>query len=302
MYKNYQEMLEKAKSLGPVTISVAVAQDREVLEAVKMAQDLGLVKAILVGDADLIRPMMEEIGLSSDTPVIDEKDIAKAALEAVSLVHQDRAQILMKGFINTSDFLRAVLNKEVGLRTGRTLSHFTVFEIPGYEKLLVVTDGGMNVAPSLQEKKEILISSMEAMREMGTENPYVAVLTANEQVSKAMPATMDAQALVEMSAAGELPQCIIDGPIAFDVAMDPEAAKHKKLSTRVSGKVDLMLVPNIETGNVIGKMLIMYGKAKMVGIILGATNPIVMTSRAETAEGKLNSIALARLAYGNPKK
>ncbi len=298
MYKNYQEMLEKAKSLGPVTISVAAAQDREVLEAVKMAQDLGLVKAILVGDADLIRPMMEEIGLSSDTPVIDEKDIAKAALEAVSLVHQDRAQILMKGFINTSDFLRAVLNKEVGLRTGRTLSHFTVFEIPGYEKLLVVTDGGMNVAPSLQEKKEILISSMEAMREMGTENPYVAVLTANEQVSKAMPATMDAQALVEMSAAGELPQCIIDGPIAFDVAMDPEAAKHKKLSTRVSGKVDLMLVPNIETGNVIGKMLIMYGKAKMVGIILGATNPIVMTSRAETAEGKLNSIALARLAYG----
>ncbi|MBP1764086.1 MAG: Phosphate butyryltransferase [Firmicutes bacterium] len=302
MYKNYQEMLEKAKSLGPVTISVAVAQDKEVLEAVKMAQDLGLVKAILVGDADLIRPMMEEIGLSADTPVIDEKDIAKAALEAVSLVHQDRAQILMKGFINTSDFLRAVLNKEVGLRTGRTLSHFTVFEIPGYEKLLVVTDGGMNVAPSLQEKKEILISSMEAMREMGTENPYVAVLTANEQVSKAMPATMDAQALVEMSAAGELPRCIIDGPIAFDVAMDPEAAKHKKLSTRVSGKVDLMLVPNIETGNVIGKMLIMYGKAKMVGIILGAKNPIVMTSRAETAEGKLNSIALARLAYGNPKK
>ena len=298
MYKNYGEVVAKAKKLGPFTISVAVAQDREVLEAVKMAQDFGLANAILVGDAALIRPLMAEIGLSPDTPVVDEKDIPKAALSAVSLVQQGKAQILMKGLVNSSDFLRAVLDKEVGLRTGRLLSHLAVFEIPGQEKLLFVTDGGMNIAPSLQEKKDLLISAMMALNSMGISIPYVAVLTANEQVSSKMPATVDAQALVKMSEAGELPQGIIEGPIAFDVAVNPEAAKHKGIASKVSGKVDLILTPNIETGNAIGKVLIFYVKAKMAGLVLGATNPIVMTSRAETAEGKLNSIALACLAYG----
>ena len=302
MYKNYGEVVTKAKSLGPIAISVAVAQDREVLEAIKMAQDLGLVKPILVGDSELIRPLMTEVGLASDTPVVDEKDIPKAALAAVSLVKQGKAQVLMKGLVNSSDFLRAVLDKEVGLRTGRLLSHLAVFEIPGQEKLLFVTDGGMNVAPDLKGKKDILTSALLTLQEMGIESPFVAVLTANEQVSAGMPATVDAQALVEMSSAGELPPGIVEGPIAFDVIMNPEAAKHKGINSKITGKVDLILTPNIETGNVMGKMLIHYGKAKMVGLVLGASNPIVMTSRAETAEGKLNSIAMACLAYGERKE
>jgi len=302
MYQNYSEVLLKAKSLGPFIISVAVAQDREVLEAVKLARDIGLANAILVGDENLIGPLLAEVGLSSETVIIHESEAAKAALTAVSLAKQGKAHIVMKGHINSSDFLRAVLNKEEGLRTGRLLSHLAVFEIPGQDKLLFVTDGGMNIAPTLLEKKDILVSAMLALHGMGITNPHVAILTANEQVSAKMPATVDAQALVEMSAGGQLPRGIVEGPIAFDVAVNLESAKHKNIHSQVSGKVDLFLTPNIETGNVLGKMLIFYAKAKMAGLVLGATHPIVMTSRAETSEGKLNSIALACLAYCEKKE
>ena len=160
----------------------------------------------------------------------------------------------------------------------------------------------MNIAPGLAEKKDILVNAMLAMRALGIEHPNVAVLTANEQVSPRMPATTDAQALVSMAAAGELPPGIVEGPIAFDVAMNPEAARHKGLTSRISGQVDLFLMPNIETGNALGKATLYYGKAKMAGIVLGATNPIVLTSRSETAEGKLYSIALACLAAGGAER
>lgn len=295
MYHSFCEILEKVKSRGKVTVSVAAAQDLEVLEAIKMAEEAGIAKTILVGDAAQIKPMLELVGLSADTPIIDEPDTAKAALKAVSLVYKGEAQVLMKGLVNSSDFLRAVLNKEEGLRTGRLLSHLAAFEIPGQNKLLFLTDGGMNIAPNLQEKKDILVSSMLALNAMGIAKPRVAVLTANEIVNPKMPATVDAKALADMSAAGELPSGIVEGPIAFDVAVSSEAAKHKKIKSEVSGQVDLMVAPNIETGNSIGKTLIYYAGAKMAGLVLGATNPVVMTSRAETAEGKLNSIALACL-------
>lgn len=299
MYCNYQQVLEAAKARGPAVISVAAAQDAEVLEAVKLAYDAGLAKAILVGDAELIKPMAETAGLPKDIEIIDEPDIAKAVLKAVSLVHHGNAKILMKGLVNSSEFLKAVLNKEEGLRTGRLLSHLAVFEIPGQQRLLFVTDGGMNIAPSLTEKKDILVSAILALNEMGIAEPNVAILTANELVNPKMPATVDAKALADMSRAGELPPAIVEGPIALDVAVSAEAAAHKKIASRIAGKVDLMLVPNIETGNAIGKTLIYYAQAKMAGLVLGAANPVVMTSRAETAEGKLNSIALA--CFGLPK-
>jgi phosphate butyryltransferase len=293
---NFQEVLTRARNAGERVVSVAVAQDKDVLQALKLAQDAGLALPLLVGDAEAIRPLMAEVGLPASTPVVNEPDITKAALTAVSLVHSGEAQVLMKGLVNTSDFLRAVLNASVGLRTGRLLSHLAVFELPGEAKLAFYTDGGMNIAPTLSEKKDILVNAMLTLAALGIKKPNVAVLTANEQVSPKMPATVDAKALADMAAAGELPPGIVEGPIAYDVAVNPEAAKHKGLASKVAGKVDLFLMPNIETGNALGKALLHYGKAKMAGIVLGATNPIVLTSRAETPEGKLYSIALACLA------
>jgi phosphate butyryltransferase len=295
LYCNYSQIVEKIKSRGQVVISVAVAQDKEVLAAIKLAQDAGIAKAILVGDAQLITPLLAEVGLASDMQIIHEPDTTKAALKAVSIVRDGQAQVLMKGMINSSDFLRAVLNKEVGLRTGRQLSHLAAFEVPGQEKIIFVTDGGMNIAPTLTEKKSILTNAMLALHAMGITNPHVAVVAANEVVNDKMPVTVDAKALAQMSQDGELPAGIVEGPIALDVAISPEAAGHKGITSKISGSVDLILVPTIETGNILGKALIYYAHSKMAGIVLGATHPIVMTSRVETPEGKLNSIALACL-------
>lgn len=295
MYGTYSEIVDKIKSRGQVIVSVAVAQDKEVLAAIKLAQDAGIARAILVGDAQLIKPMSVEMGLGSDTPIIHEPDTNKAALRAVSIVRNGQAQVLMKGLINSSDFLRAVLNKEEGLRTGRQLSHLAAFEVPGQKKIFFVTDGGMNIAPTLTEKVSILTNAMLALHAMGITNPHVAVVAANEVVNPKMPVTIDGETLAQMSLAGELPAGIVEGPIALDVAISPEAAGHKGIDSKISGSVDLILVPTIETGNILGKSLIYYAKSKMAGIVLGATHPIVMTSRAETPEGKLNSIALACL-------
>ncbi len=302
MLRNFQEVLAWAKRPGQMTISVAAAQDKDVLQAVKLAQDNGLASPLLVGDATVIRPLLAEVGLPADTPVVDEKDMTAAALTAVSLVSKGEAQVVMKGLINTSDFLKAVLSPEVGLRTGRLLSHLAAFEVPGEPKLVFQTDGGMNIAPTLAEKKDILVNAMLVLRSLGIERPNVAVLTANEQVNPKMPATVDAKALADMAAAGELPPGIVEGPIALDVALSPEAARHKGLTSRISGQVDLFLMPNIETGNAMGKSLLYYAKAKMAGIVLGARNPVVLTSRSETPEGKLYSIALACLAAGGAER
>jgi len=298
VFKNFAEMKEKAKSLGPVRMSVAVAEDRDVLRAVKMAMDEGIIDPVLVGDEGPISSFIEETGLPSDIPVINEADNSRAALKAVSLVSDGKADILMKGLVNTSVFMKAVLDRGCGLRTGRLLSHLAVFEIPGAKKLLFNTDGGINVAPELAQKKEILLNALLAMKEMGISNPNVAILTANEKVSEKMPATMDAARLVRMNNEGAIKvPCVIEGPIALDVAVNPKAAEHKGISSRISGNVDLLIFPNIEAGNVMGKTLIHYVKANMAGIVLGTTNPVVLASRAESAEGKLNSIVLAAMSH-----
>lgn len=300
--RTYAEVVNMVKKYEPLTLSVAVAQDEDVLCAVNNAIKIGIAKAVLVGDEALIRPIMARIGMDSNIPVVHEPDTTKAALKAVALVSAGKAQVVMKGLVNSSDFLRAVLNNEVGLRTGRLLSHLAAFELPDGDKLIFHTDSGMNIAPTLMEKKDILINSLLALHSLGIGKPKVAVLTANEQVNPKMPATVDARDLVEISKQEGFPPAVVEGPIALDVAVNPEAAKHKKINSEISGKVDLFLMPNIETGNVAGKVLIHYAKAKMAGLVLGATHPVVMTSRAETAEGKLNSIALASLIYHGRKQ
>lgn len=302
MFRNFEEVIEKAKGRKRLIISVAVAQDWDILESVKLAEDKGLAKAILVGNRLEILPMVEELGLSRDSVIVDEPDMYSAALRAVAMVRNGEAQILMKGMVNSSDFLKAVLDEEAGLRRGRLLSHLAAFEIPGQEKIIFHTDGGMNIAPDLEQKKEILVNAVLTLNKMGIEKPKVALLTANEKVTSKMPATVDAQSLVQMWEKGLFPPCVVEGPMALDVAVSPEAAHHKGINSEISGQVDLFLLPNIEAGNICGKTLVYYARAKMAGLIIGAANPIIMASRADSAHGKLNSIALACLAYNREKE
>lgn len=295
MYKTFDEIIAAARQQGTRTVSVAVAQDLEVLKALKAAQDAGLVKSVLFGDAAAIEPMVAEVGLSG-ARIVNELDQDEAALKAAELVRRGEAQIMMKGLINSSNFLKAVLNKERGLRKSKVLCHLAVYEIPGCSRLQFHSDGGMNVAPDLEAKKEILINVLSAMKNMGWDKPNVAVLSHNEQVNEKMPSTTDAAALVKMGQAGELPPCVIEGPMAMDVVASAESARHKKIESRISGEVDVLILPNIESGNILGKALIYYAGAKSAGLILGASHPVVLTSRADTPAAKLNSIALACLS------
>ena len=291
--KNFAEVLGRAAQIGPLPLVLAAAQDEEALRALKAACEAGLAQPMLVGDEALIRPLLARVGLPSSIPIVDEPDPAQAAVAAAKAVNGTKSGILMKGLVNSSDFLRAVLHPECGLRTGRLLCHLAAFEVPGDRKLVFHTDGGMNIAPNLAEKKDILTSALLALADLGIPCPKVAVLTANEVVSPKMPATVDAQALAEMNRRGEIGPAIVEGPIAMDVALSQEAAAHKGIRSEVAGDVDLFMVPGIEAGNLLGKALIYCAHAKSAGVILGATHPVVMVSRADSAAAKLHSIALA---------
>ncbi|MCC7461386.1 MAG: phosphate butyryltransferase [Gammaproteobacteria bacterium] len=293
--QSFERMVAAARERGPVSVAVAAAQDAAIVEAIRIATDLGLVRSLLFGAAQQIRPLLQQAGLARGVELIDEADADRAARLAVEAVHHGRAQVLVKGQINSSNFLRAALNAECGLRSGGILSHLAAFEIPGQKKLAFHTDGGMVVAPTLAEKRAILLNALAALRCIGIARPKVAVLAANEQVSASMPATLDAAALVEQWQGGEFPDCVVEGPIAMDVAASAEAAAHKGIASAISGDVDLFLLPNIECGNMVGKTLMFYAGAKMAGVILGATRPIVLVSRADNALAKVNSIALACL-------
>lgn len=295
MIKDFNDLIEKVKLIEKSTVCVAGADDEEVLKAIKMATDMDFIKSILVGDKEKIEDLVKKIGLRNyeivhaDTP-------EEAALEAVKIVRSGRAKILMKGLINTSVYMRALLNRELGLRTGRLLSLMAVYDIPYYHKLLYCTDSGVNVSPNLEQKKDILTNTLMAIEGMGLTMPKVAALTANEMVDPKIESTVDANALVEMAGKGEIPKCIIEGPIAFDVAFSKEAAEHKGIDSKIAGDVDVLMFSNMETGNVLGKSWLHFNDAKWAGIILGGTNPIILGSRSDTAEIKINSIALACLA------
>lgn len=298
MLKNFDEVLEKVRSIEPFTVSVAAAADKELLQAVKTASDLGFVRPVLVGDAKAVGSICEEIGLKPlDILAADGEEEAVAT--AVKAVREGGAQVLMKGLVNTSIYMRGILNKEHGLRTGRLLSMMAVYEAPGYHKLVYCSDSGINVAPNLEQKKDILKNILLATKSIGLETPKVAALTANEMVDPKIQSTVDAAGLVEYVASGalgpDLP-CIIEGPIAFDVAFDPHAAAHKKIDSKITGETDIVIFPNMEAGNIMGKSWIHLCKCRWAGIVLGATHPVILGSRADTPEIKLNSIALACLA------
>ena len=302
MITSFDQLVAQSCALGMRTICVAVAQDREVLLAVKGAAGIGLARSILVGDERAIRTMCREIGLDTDITIVHEPDDTAAALLAAKMVREGKADVLAKGRINSSDFLKAALDPSRGLRSGRILSHIAAFEIPSSRKLVFHSDGGMNIAPTLDEKEQILRNAIEVVRGLGIDMPKIAILAANEKPTPKMPATMDAQALVERWKAGNFPPCIIEGPIAMDVAASREAAGHKGIHSVIAGDVDIFIVPNIEAGNMIGKTLVYYAGAKIAGIVAGALKPIVMVSRSDNAKAKIDSIALACLVAARGDK
>ncbi|WP_409254354.1 phosphate butyryltransferase [Bacillus sp. SCS-153A] len=291
------DLIEQATRLKDSTVAVAAAEDKEVLEAVSMAVEQGIAKFLLFGDSEKIK---EILGTVSSTllnhkavTVLHADTVKEAAESAVKAVRNNEATALMKGNIATSVILKAVLNKEFGLRTGNALSHVAVFEIPGYDRLMVLTDAAMNIAPDLEQKVQIINNAVGVARGIGIENPKVAPIAAVEVVNPAMQATVDAALLTQMNRRGQIKGCVVDGPLALDNAVSLEAAEHKGIDSEAAGKADILLVPNIETGNSLYKSLIYFARAKVGAVVAGAKAPVVLTSRADSAESKLYSLALA---------
>lgn len=283
---------EYANTNGPKKIAVAVAQDEDVLKALKSAVKENICKPVLVGDKEKIIEISNEINFDlNNIEIIDEKDGTQACKKAVSLVSSGQAHIVMKGLIDTSIILKAVLDKEIGLRTGNVLSHAAVFSVNTYHKFFIVTDAAMSIAPNADEKRQIVENAVELSKALGAEVPKVAVICAKEKVNPKMQATLDAQELVDMKING----CIVEGPYALDNAISKEASDLKGIKGEVAGDADILLMPNIEAGNVLYKALTYLASADNAGIILGAKAPIVLTSRADSDKAKLNSIALSVL-------
>lgn len=294
MSKSFDDIISKAGSGKLQKLSVAVAQDDAVLEAVKVAKERGIADAILVGDEAQIREIAASINMNlDDFQIVNEPDVNAAALKAVELVHNKEADILLKGYLDTKPFLQSVLNKEVGLRTGKMMSHVCVFEIEGIDRLLFFTDVAFNTYPTLEDKVHIIENTVDVARACGIECPKVAPLCAVEVVNPKMPPTVDAQALTEMCERGEIKNCQVYGPLSMDLAIDEEAARHKKVSHPVAGHADILLFPNIDAGNITYKILIRTAKVKNGNVLLGASAPVILTSRSDDAETKINSIAFA---------
>ena len=295
--RNISDIINFAKERGPKTVSVACCQDKEVLVAIENARKENIVNAILVGDIEKTKQIADEIGVDlNNYELIDIKDLSEASLKAVELVSSGKAHMVMKGLVDTSIILKAVLNKEVGLRTGNVLSHVAVFDIEGYDRLFFLTDAAMNLAPDINGKKQIIENACELVRSLDIEEPKVALICAKEKVNPKMKDTIEAKELEDMYLRGEIKGCIVGGPFALDNAVSEEAAKHKGINHPVAGKADILVVPDIEAGNVLYKSITYFAKCENAGLIVGAKAPIILTSRADSDKTKLNSIALGVLA------
>lgn len=296
MAKDFNALMNLAKIRGPKTVSVACAHDEDVLLSIKMAMDEGIITPILVGDKKKIQEIAESIKLDLEgIQIVDEADKTLASRKATELVSSGEAQILMKGLVDTSIIMKQVLDKEIGLRRDRLISHVAVFDVETYHKVFLVTDAAMNIAPDLGQKKDIIENSVELARALDIDMPKVAILAAKESVSPKMEATVHAQELANMNEDGLIKDCIVDGPFALDNAISKESARIKGIDSPVAGDADILIAPDIEAGNVLYKALSFLANAKSAGLILGAKAPIVLTSRADNEEAKLNSIVLSVL-------
>jgi phosphate butyryltransferase len=290
-------LINQATRKGHNTVAVAEADTAEVIEAVYDAINRNLAEFILYGDQEKIISLLElqkhELLNNHKIKIVHSDSVADAARSAVQAVSNKQANVLMKGNIPSNILLKAVLNSEYGLRTGNVLSHTAVFEIPGFNQLILITDAAMNISPLLGQKVQILKNAVTLANSIGIEMPKVAVIAAVEEVNPDMPATLDAAALTMMNRRGQIKGCVVDGPFGLDNAISELAAEHKGIISDVAGKADILLVPTIEVGNVLYKSLIYFAKAKVGAVLTGASAPIVLTSRADSAESKLYSLALA---------
>ena len=300
MSKSFEELISKANQKTLKKVSVSNAQDEPVLQAVKAAKEQNIATAILVGDEAKIREIAASIDMDlTDFEIINEPDTEAAALKAVELVHNGKADILLKGLLETKTFLKSVLNKEVGLRTGKMLSHVCVFEIEGINRLLFFTDVAFNTYPTLADQVNIINNAVEVAHACGIECPKVAPLCAVETVNPKMQPTVDADNLTKMYEGGDFKGCQIYGPLSMDLAIDPEAAVHKGVTNPVAGHADILLFPNIDAGNITYKILVRTAKVKIGNVLVGTSAPVVLTSRSDDFETKLNSIALATVIAGS---
>ena len=304
MSKSFKEIIAKVAECDVKTVAVAIAEDENVLEAVKAAKEQNIANAILVGNEAEIRAIADKIGMDlSQFEIINEPDHAVAPLTAVGLVHDGKADMYMKGLADTKSFLKSVLDKERGLRTGKLLSHVAVFDIPGHDGLCFLTDVAFNTYPTLEQKVEIIENAVEVVNACGIENPKVAPLAAVEVVTPKMPETVDAAELTKMNEEGKIPGCVIDGPLSFDLAFDAEAAIHKNATGRkIVGDADIFLFHDIDAGNLVYKTLVHTTSAVNGCILVGTAAPCILTSRSDTFEVKLNSIALAAVVAEQMKQ
>ncbi len=305
MSKNFDELLSKVSTCGKKVVSVAAAQDKAVLEAVKAAKERGIADAILVGDEAKIREIAAQLDMDlAEYEIINEPDIMEASLTAVKLVHDGKADMYMKGLLDSKTFLKSILNKEVGLRTGKALSHVCVFEIPGIDRLLFLTDVAFMPYPTLEDKVSIIEYTVNVAKACGVEVPKVAPLAAVEVVNPKMPVTVEADELTRMCEEGKIQGCIVDGPLSLDIAIDKKAAIEKGATNRkVQGDADILLFPDIHAGNLVYKAIVhMVPGVKNGCILTGTKAPAILTSRSDTFETKVNSIALAAVVAEELKK
>ncbi|MFN3135068.1 MAG: bifunctional enoyl-CoA hydratase/phosphate acetyltransferase [Candidatus Kryptonium sp.] len=298
MIRNFQELLEKVKGTEK-TIAVICAHQESALLAAIEAKKQRIANSILIGDSQKISEMIDHLGEDSTRfEIIDEKEAEKAISIGTSLVRDGEAQVILKGKVDTSTLMKGVLSKDSGLRTGRLLSDVFVFEYPeknSESKFVLMSDGGVVLNPTLEQKIEIVKNAVEVAHKLGIENPKVAILSATELVIEDLTSTTDAVKLKQLNAEGKITGCIIDGPLALDLAISEESAFEKGIKSDVAGKADILIVPNIESGNILGKSLTYFAHYKIGHVIVGARAPVLIPSRSDKMEAKLNSIALGVL-------
>lgn len=294
-FKNFDELIAKVQKNNHIKrVVVVAAHDEHTLEAVFKARKDKIVEPILVGNKSEIKEMLNKLHQNlDDEDIIDTSTDNESAEKAVELINNNKADFIMKGKIQTADLLRVVVSKKSGLRTNKLMSHVAFNEVPSYHKLLITTDGGLVMYPDLEKKKQVLENAVEVLLNIGYDQPKVAVLAAVEKINEKMPESVDAAKLKDMNQNGEIKNCIVEGPISYDLAMSKESAKIKGYNSPVVGNPDILLVPNITTGNILGKSLVYSANAKMAGFITGAKAPIVLTSRGASSEEKYLSIVIS---------
>jgi phosphotransacetylase len=299
----YEKLLERCSGLTPVPAAVAHPCEKSALAGAMEAAGKGLIRPVLVGPAAIIAETAASIGVAlGDTEIVDAQDSHESAAKAVALVREGRTELLMKGSLHTDELLAAVVARETGLRTGRRISHVFIMDVPAYHKVIVVTDAAINIAPALEDKADICQNAIDLAVCLGVAEPKVAILAAVETVTSKMPATIDAAALCKMAERGQIRGGILDGPLAFDNAISRQAAGTKGIRSLVAGDPDILLVPDLEAGNMLAKQLSFLANADSAGLVLGARVPIILTSRADTVRSRIASCGVAVLVAHSRRK